>query len=158
MSLESAKEYLKNYGLDSKIIEFDGQSSATVELAAQAIGCAPERIAKSLALQNDGSCFIIVVAGDARLDNRKFKDTFHFKARMLDTENTLEKTGHPVGGVCPFGLAEGIAVYLDVSLKRFDSVYPACGSTSSAIHLTLEELEKTSGYLDWVDVCKSWDE
>ncbi|MDR2655949.1 MAG: YbaK/EbsC family protein [Oscillospiraceae bacterium] len=154
MSYESARAYLKKWGRDKDIIVL-GESIATVELAAAALGALPERIAKSIALKKDeNSCLVIVAAGDVKVDNRKFKDEFGLKAKMLNYDETLAMTGHPVGGVCPFGLPETAEVYMDESLKRFDIVYPACGSRNSAIKLKLKELEEYSGLKKWVDVCK----
>jgi len=155
MSIESVREYLKKWNRQNDIIELE-ESSATVELAAKALGVEPARIAKSLAFKNGESAMLVVTAGDAKTDNGKFKAEFGFKARMLTPEETFEFTGHAVGGVCPFGLKTGIPVYLDVSLKRFDTVFPACGSGNSAIELTCEELEEYSGCSRWVDVCKGW--
>ncbi len=129
-----------------------------MELAAKAAGCEPERIAKTLSFLVDGRTVLVVMAGDARVDNKKFKDYFHTKAKMLSPDEVTELVGHSVGGVCPFGVKEGVAVYLDESLKRFDVVYPACGSASSAVKLTIPELETASGYLGWIDVCKGWGE
>lgn len=154
MAFEKAKEYLKQFGLDSHVMVFD-TSSATVELAAQAVGCEPARIAKTLSFQVGEECILIVAAGDARIDNSKYKAQFHTKAKMLAFDEVEEKIGHAVGGVCPFGVKEGVKIYLDASLKRFESVYPACGSSNSAVNLTLEELERASGYEAWIDVCKS---
>lgn len=153
MAFEKAKEYLKQFGLDSHVMEFDA-SSATVELAAQAVGCEPARIAKTLSFQVGEDAILVVAAGDARIDNSKYKAQFHTKAKMLAFEEVEERIGHAVGGVCPFGVKEGIKVYLDASLKRFETVYPACGSSNSAVELTLEELERSSGYEAWIDVCK----
>lgn len=153
MSFEKAKEYLKQFGLDSHVMVFD-TSSATVELAAEAVGCEPARIAKTLSFQVGEECILIVAAGDARIDNSKYKAQFHTKAKMLASDEVEERIGHGVGGVCPFGVKEGVKVYLDASLKRFESVYPACGSSNSAVDLTLEELEHSSGYEAWIDVCK----
>lgn len=153
MSIERAKEHLKKYNMDSRILEFE-VSSATVELAAQAIGCEPARIAKTLSFLVDDKAVLIVAAGDARIDNAKFKAQYHTKAKMLSFDQVEELIGHAVGGVCPFGIKEGVEVYLDNSLKRFETVYPACGSSNSCIELTIAELEKTSGYFSWVDVCK----
>ena len=129
-------------------------SSATVELAAQALGCEGCRIAKTLSFMVDGNPVLIVTAGDARIDNAKYKAQFHTKAKMLSHEQAAELIGHAVGGVCPFAVNPGVSVYLDESLKRFTTVYPACGSSNSAIELTIPELEKHSGYISWVDVCK----
>jgi prolyl-tRNA editing enzyme YbaK/EbsC (Cys-tRNA(Pro) deacylase) len=153
MSFDRAKEYLKQFGLDSHVMEFD-VSSATVELAAEAVGCEPARIAKTLSFQVGDESILIVAAGDARIDNSKYKAYFHAKAKMLPFDEVEEKIGHAVGGVCPFAVKEGVKVYLDISLKRFETVYPACGSSNSAVRLTMEELERSSGYVAWIDVCK----
>lgn len=131
-------------------------SSATVELAAQALGCQGCRIAKTLSFMVDEKAILVVTAGDGRIDNPKFKATFHTKAKMLSHDQAAELIGHAVGGVCPFAVNEGVAVYLDESLKRFHTVYPACGSSNSAIELTIPELEEHSGFTAWVDVCKDW--
>lgn len=156
MSLESVKEHLKNWNRDQDIMEFD-TSSATVELAAEAVGVRPERIAKTLSFRGEGeSAILIVAAGDAKIDNKKFRHTFSFKARMLSPEEVLEQTGHAIGGVCPFGLKNSLPVYLDESMKRFETVFPACGSPNSAIEVTLEELGEYSSAEGWVDVCKNW--
>jgi prolyl-tRNA editing enzyme YbaK/EbsC (Cys-tRNA(Pro) deacylase) len=155
MSIERVRAYFKPFGLDSAILEFC-TSSATVELAAQALGCAPGRIAKTLSFKLEDKGLLIVAAGDARIDNGKFKAQFHTKAKMLSPEEVETLIGYTVGGVCPFGVNAGVAVYLDVSLRRFDSVYPACGSGNSAIHLTIAQLEEYSRSLGWVDVCKDW--
>ncbi|HOK48893.1 MAG TPA: YbaK/EbsC family protein [Sedimentibacter sp.] len=155
MSIEKVREYLKQFNKDNDIKELD-ESTATVELAAQALGTEEARIAKSLSFYKGDGAMVIVVAGDAKIDNRKFKDYFGFKARMLSPEDTEKFTGHQVGGVCPFALPENVKVYLDVSMKRFETMFPACGSGNSAIELTLEELEKTSGSNTWIDVCKNW--
>lgn len=153
MAIDRAREHLAKYGLDSKIIEFD-VSSATVQLAAEAIGCEPCRIAKSLSFLVGATPILVVAAGDAKVDNPKYKAQFSTKAKMMTPEQAIELIGHAVGGVCPFGVNEDVQVYLDESLKRFDCVYPACGSSNSAIPLSLEELEKSSNYIAWVDVCK----
>ena len=153
MSILKAREHLKKFGLDGKVMEFS-VSSATVSEAAQAIGCKDEEIAKTLSFMVKDMPILVVAAGDARIDNRKFKDEFLEKAKMLPFENVEALIGHSVGGVCPFGINDGVTVYLDVSLKRFDTVYPACGSSNSAVKLSLSELEKASGYQKWVDVCK----
>jgi prolyl-tRNA editing enzyme YbaK/EbsC (Cys-tRNA(Pro) deacylase) len=155
MSVEKVKEYLKQYGKDESILVMD-ESTATVELAAKALGTEEARIAKSLSFYKDDSAMVVVVAGDAKIDNKKFKDKFGFKARMLAPEDTVKFTGHAIGGVCPFALPENVDVYLDVSMKRFTTMFPACGSGNSAIELTLSELEETSRYKEWVDVCKNW--
>ncbi len=156
MSVESVKEYLKKFGADGKVMEFE-ESSATVELAAQAVGVEPARIAKTLSFKKDDGCILIVTAGDAKIDNPKFKQFFSMKAKMLSSEEVLELVGHPVGGVCPFGIKEGVPVYLDISMKRFETVFPACGSGKSAIELTCDELFEYSGAKEWIDVCKGWE-
>lgn len=153
MSIEKVKAYFKNFGMEDRVMEFD-VSSATVELAAQALNCEPQRIAKTLSFLVDGHAVLIVAAGDARIDNHKYKEQFGKKAKMLSTAEVVELVGHAVGGVCPFAVKEGAEVYLDASLKRFETVFPACGSSNSAIELTIPELEKYSGFLEWVDVCK----
>ena len=154
MSIEKGRAYFRSLGIEDKVMEFD-VSSATVELAAQALGVEGARIAKTLSFKtHDDGCMLILAAGDARIDNRKFKDKFHLKAKMLTAEEVLEMVGHPVGGVCPFGINEGIPVYLDESLKRFVTVFPAVGSGNSAIELNLEELYEYSKALVWIDVCK----
>ena len=155
MSIDKVREYLKQYGKD-KDIQIMDESTATVELAAKALGTEEARIAKSLSFYNGDDAMIIVVAGDAKVDNKKFKEKFGFKARMLAPEDTVKFTGHAIGGVCPFALPQNVTVYLDESMKRFKTMFPACGSGNSAIELTLNELEKTSGYKEWIDVCKSW--
>lgn len=133
-------------------------SSATVELAAQALGCEPGRIAKTLSFLVGARAVLIVAAGDAKVDNHKYKAQFGVKAKMLSADEVTELVGHAVGGVCPFAVNEGVTVYLDESLKRFDTVYPACGSSNSAIELTIPELERYSGFAGWIDVCKGWAE
>ena len=153
MSIEKAREYLRSCGFEDKIQEFT-VSSATVELAAQALDVEGARIAKTMSFKIGEEAVLIVAAGDVRIDNRKYKDKFHTKAKMLAFEEVEERIGHAVGGVCPFGVNEGVKVYLDASLKRFETVYPACGSSNSAVELTLEELERCSGYEAWIDVCK----
>lgn len=155
MSIERVKEYLKQYNKDQGILEME-QSTATVQLAAIALGTEEARIAKSLSFYDGESAMIIVVAGDAKVDNKKFKNEFNFKPKMLAPEDTVKFTGHKVGGVCPFALPENVKVYLDSSMKRFATMFPACGSSNSAIELTLDELEKMSKYIKWVDVCKDW--
>lgn len=155
MSIERVRDYFKAYGMEDRILEFD-ESSATVMLAAQALGCKPERIAKSLSFQADGHALLVVAAGDVKIDNRKFKDQFGRKAKMLSREETEELVGHAAGGVCPFAVREGTEVYLDVSLKRFETVYPACGSANSAICLTIPELVRHSHAAGWADVCKGY--
>lgn len=155
MSIEKAREYLKQFGLDDKILEFE-TSSATVELAAQALGCEPERIAKTLSFLVGGKAVLIVAAGDARIDNPKFKAQFLTKAKMISPGEVETLVGHAIGGVCPFGIHQNVDVYLDVSLKRFETVFPACGSSNSAIELTIDQLEQYSNSLGWIDVCKGW--
>ena len=153
MSIEKVKAYFKNFGMEDRVMEFD-VSSATVELAAQALNCEPQRIAKTLSFLVDGHAVLIVAAGDARIDNHKYKEQFGKKAKMLSPDEVVELVGHTVGGVCPFAIKKNTEVYLDASLKRFETVFPACGSSNSAIELTIPELEKYSGFLQWVDVCK----
>ncbi len=153
MSIEKGRAYFRELGMEDRVREFD-VSSATVELAAQALGVEGARIAKTLSFKNGDGCMLILAAGDARIDNHKFKDKFHFKAKMLSADEVLTLVGHPVGGVCPFGINSGIDVYLDESLKRFETVFPAVGSASSAIELNLDELYKYSNALEWIDVCK----
>ena len=155
MSIETGRAYLRARGYEDRIQEFS-VSSATVELAAQAVGCEPARIAKTLSFAVDGGCVLIVCAGDAKIDNAKFKAQFHTKATMLTPEQVLDFTGHAVGGVCPFANPEGVRTYLDVSLKRFGTVFPAAGSSNSAIELTCDELEEYSRCESWIDVCKGW--
>lgn len=155
MAIERVKEYFKQYGMEGKIQEFS-VSSATVELAAAALCCEPERIAKTLSFMVGDHAVLVVAAGDTKISNPKFKAQFGTKAKMLSPEEVEKLVGHGVGGVCPFAVNQGVAVYLDLSLKRFDTVFPACGSGNSAIELTIPELEKYSGYADWVDVCKGY--
>ena len=155
MAIEKVKEYLSKYGIADRVKEFD-VSSATVELAAQALGCEPCRIAKTLSFLVNGQAVLIVAAGDAKIDNPKYKARFGTKAKMLMPDEVENMVGHAVGGVCPFGVKEGVTVYLDESLKRFQTVFPACGSSNSAIELSIDELEKYSGYASWIDVCKNW--
>lgn len=153
MSIEKVREYFKKYNIEDRIQEFE-KSSATVELAAKALKCEPKRIAKTLSFKINDKPILIVVAGDAKIDNSKYKAQFNKKAKMLTYDEVLDLIGHPVGGVCPFAINDGVEVYLDKSLKRFKTVYPACGSSNSAIELSIEELEKYSNYISWVDVCK----
>ncbi len=153
MSLERAKAHLERFGLADRIQLFD-VSSATVELAAQAVGCQPARIAKTLSFLLPEGPVLILAAGDARIDNSKYKAQFHTKAKMIPHDQVEELIGHGVGGVCPFGVKEGVPVWLDESLRRFDLVYPAAGTSNSAVKLTLAELEQASQALGWVDVCK----
>lgn len=155
MSIERVKTYFKKFGMEERIQEFE-VSSATVELAAKALHCEPQRIAKTLSFMVDGHSMLIVTAGDTKIDNQKYKAQFGVKAKMLSLEEVETLIGHAVGGVCPFGVNEGVDIYLDVSLKRFHTVFPACGSSNSAIELTIPEMEKYSGYAGWVDVCKGY--
>lgn len=157
MSIERAKAHLEQYGAAERIQQFQ-VSSATVELAAQALNCEGCRIAKTLSFLVEEKPILIVATGDAKVDNPKYKARFGTKAKMLSPEEVEPLIGHAVGGVCPFGVNEGVTVYLDESLKRFQTVFPACGSSNSAIELTIAELEEYSGYVDWVDVCKGWRE
>lgn len=153
MSIDKVREFFGSHGIEDRVIEFD-VSSATVELAAQALGCDGARIAKSMSFETPGSVIIVVCAGDTKVDNAKFKAKFETKAKMLSPDLLEEKVGHAMGGVCPFAINPEVKVYLDESLKRFDTVYPACGSSNSAIGLSISELEKYSGALEWVDVTK----
>ena len=155
MALEKVKAYFKEHDMAERIQEFD-RSSATVELAAAALHCDPQRIAKTLSFMVDGHAILVVAAGDTKIDNAKYKAQFSAKAKMLSPQEAETLVGHAVGGVCPFAVNAGVKVYLDMSLKRFDTVFPACGSANSAIELTIPELEKHSGYVEWVDVCKGY--
>jgi len=157
MSIELVRNFFRPLGREQDILEFP-VSSATVELAAQAVGVIPARIAKTLSFLVEDGCVLVVAAGDAKIDNAKYKAMFHTKAKMLTPEQVSEFTGHAIGGVCPFGNPEGVKTYLDVSLQRFDTVFPAAGSSNSAIELTCDELEKYSNSLAWIDVCKAWQE
>ncbi|MFP3888254.1 YbaK/EbsC family protein [Priestia filamentosa] len=156
MSIEKVKSYFANYGMENKIIQLK-ESSATVELAAQALGCESERIAKTLSFRVGEEVVLIVAAGDAKIDNRKYREEFGTKAKMLSANEVEPLTGHRIGGVCPFAVNEGVSVYLDQSLQRFQTVFPACGSGNSAIELTIEQLEEYSKYIKWLDVCKGWE-
>ena len=156
MSIDKARAYLAQWGMDGRVIEFE-TSSATVELAAQAAGTEPARIAKTLSFVIDGVPSLVVCAGDTRIDNRRFKDTFHTKPRMISRDQVGELVGHGVGGVCPFGVNEEVRVYLDESLRRFETVFPAAGSSNSAIELTCEELERVARPVAWIDICKDWE-
>jgi prolyl-tRNA editing enzyme YbaK/EbsC (Cys-tRNA(Pro) deacylase) len=153
MSVEQVRGYLQKWGRDKDVIEMDA-STATVAEAAAALGVVPARIAKSISLKQGDGAAVVVIAGDMKLDNRKYKERFGLKAKMLSPEDALIFTGHAVGGVCPFALPPEVAVYLDVSMRRFKTVYPACGSGNSAIELTLDELHEYSQNQGWVDVCK----
>jgi len=153
MSVEKVKAFFQTYGLQEQVLEFN-ESSATVELAAQAVGCEPARIAKTLSFAVADASILVVTAGDMRIANPKFKAIFHEKPKMLPAAEVEEKIGHAIGGVCPFAIKEGVPVYLDISLKRFTTIFPACGSSNSAIELTPEELERLSEAAGWVDVCR----
>lgn len=153
MSIEKVREYFKKNNMENRIKEFE-VSSATVELAAKAVNCEPAIIAKTLSFKINEKPILIVVAGDAKIDNHKYKERYGKKAKMLTHEEVLNLIGHPIGGVCPFAINDGVEVYLDESLKRFKTIYPACGSSNSAIELSIEELEKYSNYSSWVNVCK----
>ena len=158
MSIDRARAYLKGFALDDRILEFE-TSSATVELAAQAAGVIPARIAKTLSFMLPDGPILIVAAGDAKIDNPRFKAAFHAKAKMLGFDEVAALVGHGVGGVCPFGIEDGVRTYLDESLRRFDTVFPACGSANSAIELTCDQLEAAAQNCQgWVDVCKGWRE
>ncbi len=154
MAIEKVKAYFATLGIEDRVLEFD-VSSATVELAAAALGCEGERIAKTMSFETPDGDILIVAAGDVKIDNSKFKGTFHTKAKMLPFDECEARIGHAAGGVCPFAVNDGVKIYLDESMKRFESVFPACGSSNSAIELKIEELEKYSGFSAWVDVCKS---
>ena len=153
MSIDLVREFFRSKGMEEAILEFD-ESSATVELAAHAVGCEPARIAKTLSFDLAGKTIVVVTAGDMRIAGSKFKVEFHGKPKMLPAAEVEDRTGHAVGGVCPFALKDGVTVYLDVSMKRFGTVFPACGSSNSAIELSPEKLERLSGAAGWVDVCK----
>lgn len=156
MSIEKVRQYFRSVGMEERVMEFP-VSSATVELAAQALGCEPCRIAKTLSFSVGGSPILVVTAGDTKIDNAKYKARFGAKAKMLTPEEAVTLIGHAVGGVCPFAVNEGVTVYLDESMKRFSTVFPACGSSNSAIEMTMEDLEKHSDFAAWVDVCKGWE-
>ena len=156
MSIQRVKEYFRSLGMEDRVLEFD-VSSATVDLAAQALGCQPCRIAKTLSFLVEEGCVLIVTAGDAKIDNSKFKQFFHCKATMLSPEQVEAFTGHTVGGVCPFGIErEDVTTYLDLSLQRFETVYPAAGNAASAVRLSCEELYDLANAAGWIDVCKNW--
>ena len=156
MAIEKVREYFRQFDMEERIQEFD-VSSATVELAAEALNCEGKRIAKTLSFMVDGSPILIMTAGDTKIDNPKYKAKFSTKAKMLTPEQAEELIGHAVGGVCPFAVNDGVTVYLDISMKRFETMFPACGSSNSAIELTIEELEKYSGFKEWIDVCNGWE-
>ncbi len=155
MAIEKVKEFFRQYGMEEKVLEFE-TSSATVELAAQALHCEPCRIAKTLSFMGKEGPLLVVAAGDAKIDNPKFKAQFATKPKMLTPEQNVALIGHAIGGVCPFAVNDGVKIYLDESLKRFETVFPACGSANSAIELTMAELEKYSSSVAWVNVCKAW--
>ena len=157
MSIEIVRNYLRSFGIEDRIQEFE-VSSATVELAAQAVGCEPARIAKTLSFKVGEDPILIVTAGDAKIDNRKYKDKFGKKAVMLSPDEVVTLIGHAIGGVCPFGVPETVSVYLDESMKRFETVFPAAGSSNSAVEMNMEELKQYSRAKEWVDVCKGWQE
>lgn len=157
MSIEKVRGFFAAHGREQDVLEFP-VSSATVELAAQAVGVIPARIAKTLSFLVEDRCILIVCAGDARIDNSKYKHFFHTKAKMPTQEQVSALTGHAVGGVCPFANPEGVDTYLDVSMQRFETVFPAAGSSNSAIELTCEELERYSASKGWIDICKNWQE
>lgn len=157
MSITKVREYFNKMGIEDRVLEFE-VSSATVELAAAALGCEGKRIAKTLSFMARDKAILVVTAGDAKIDNPKYKAQFGVKAKMLGFDEVESLIGHAVGGVCPFAVNEGVEVYLDVSLKRFETVFPACGSSNSAIEMTMDDLEKYSGFVKWVDVCKGWNE
>lgn len=153
MAIEKVKAFFASHGMESRVLEFD-VSSATVELAAAVLGCEAARIAKTMSFETPDGDILIVAAGDVKIDNSKFKGTFHTKAKMLPFDECEARIGHAAGGVCPFAVNDGVKVYLDESMKRFESVFPACGSSNSAIELKIDELEKYSGFVSWVNVCK----
>ena len=153
MSIDKVRNYLKQFQLNKKILEFE-TSSATVELAAETLNCVPGRIAKTMSFLVNDKPILIVLAGDIKIDNSKYKTEFHTKAKMVPVNDVENLIGHAAGGVCPFGINEGIKVYLDESLKKYETVFPACGSSNSAIELTIKDLEKTSKYSKWVDIGK----
>lgn len=158
MSIEIARDYLKKYNMEDRIVEHE-MSSATVELAAEAAGVIPARICKSISFKTEDGAVLICTAGDAKIDNRKFKDFFQIKAKMLTPDEVTKYTNHDIGGVCPFGITNpNTKIYLDVSLKRFGTVFPACGSSNSSIEMTPDEIFSISEALEWVDVCKNWEE
>ena len=156
MSIEKVRDYFKQWDMENRIIEFD-VSSATVELASLALACDPKRKAKTLAFKVNEKPILIVASGDCRVDNKKYKAKFSTRPKMLSPQELIDLVGYAAGGVCPFAVKEGVTVYLDESLRRFDKVFPACGSSNSVIELTIEELERFSNYSAWIDVCKDWD-
>lgn len=157
MAVEKVREYFKQWNMEERILEFN-VSSATVELAAQALNCEPKRIAKTLSFMQGDKCILIVASGDAKIDNTKYKLQFGTKAKMASAGEAATLIGHAVGGICPFGVSNGIVTYLDISLKRFETVFPACGSSNSVIELSIDELVKYSNAEAWIDVCKDWND
>ncbi len=157
MSLETVKQFFTCHNALDKVIELS-TSSATVELAAAALGCLPAHIAKSMSFKVAGNPVLIITAGDVKVDNRKFRETFSEKARMISADEVEALIGHAPGGVCPFAVNDGVTTHLDTSLKRFEIVYPAAGNSASAVRLTIDELERFSNHAGWVDVCKGWEE
>lgn len=156
MSVDAVRDHLRQFGLDHRVKEFD-ISTATVAEAAATVGVIPARISKTLSFHSQDGCILILMAGDARIDNKKFREQFGYKANMLSPDEALEYTGHAVGGVCPFAVPDTVPVYLDISMRRFETVFPAAGSSSSCVELTCRELEKASNAKAWIDVCKDWD-
>jgi len=157
MAIDKVREYMKQFNMEDKVLEFS-VSSATVELAAQAVGVIPARICKTLSFKSPDGCILIQTAGDTKIDNSKFKSLFGFKAKMLTPEEVLEYTGHEIGGVCAFAIQrDDVKIYTDVSMKRFDTIFPACGSSNSAIELTCDEIFNISKAVEWIDVCKDWE-
>ena len=156
MSIEKVRAYFASFGMESRILEFP-VSSATVELAAKSLNCEGCRIVKTLSFNVNGKPILLCAAGDAKVDNAKYKARFGAKAKMLSHDEAAARIGHAVGGVCPFAVKEGVEVYLDASMKRFETVFPAAGSSNSAIELTIPEMEQYSGFVSWVDVCKGWE-
>ena len=156
MAIQQVKEFFQQFDLADKVLEFDS-SSATVELAAQALKVIPARIAKTLSFKQEEGCLLVVAAGDAKIDNAKFKTKFGLKAKMLAAEEVDSLVGHAVGGVCPFAIKQGVPVYLDISMQRFSTIFPACGSSNSAIELSCDDLFKYASAIEWVDVCKNWE-
>lgn len=157
MPIMKVKKYFEQFGISDRIIEFN-TSSATVELASMALNCAPERIAKTLSFKFDDKAVLIVTSGNAKIDNQKFKLRFNRKAKMLMPDEVITLVGYPIGGVCPFCVNDDVKIFLDISLKGFKTVFPACGSSNSAIEMTIDELEKYSCFSEWIDVCKNWNE
>lgn len=156
MSVENVRDFFRKNNMERRVVELD-VSSATVELAAEAVGCEPKRIAKSMAFLVEDKPIIVVAAGDGKIANSKYKAKFHTKAKMVPISDLDELIGHKMGGVCPFAVKDGVETYLDNSLKRFDTVFPAAGSEKSVIEMTIEELEKFSNFVEWIDVCKDWE-